>query len=317
MLARKAACLFATLASIMFSYRHSFHAGNHADVLKHITLVAILRYLVSAKDTPLLLVDTHAGAGLYRLDGADAQTSQEAMAAILPLWQQYGAAAADKAQAPEALAAYLQVLESFNTGGGLRKYPGSPLIAASLLRTQDQMRVFELHPTDGRLLHNNMIEWQKSMPNQAARLQVVRNNGFAGLKALLPPPSRRALVLMDPSYELKTDYGQVITCMQDALQRFATGCYMVWYPIIPRPEAHDLPRRLKTLAQKAGKGWLHATLSVGRSDKSDGRAGLRASGVFVVNPPFVLQAQLQEALPVVCKALQQEAGHGWRVESSA
>ena len=284
----------------MFSYRHSFHAGNYADVLKHITLVAILRYLISAKDTPLLLVDTHAGAGLYRLDGADAQTSQEAMAAILPLWQQYyGAAAAAKAQAPEALAAYLQVLESFNTGGGLRKYPGSPLIAASLLRTQDQMRVFELHPTDGRLLHNNMIEWQKSMPNQAARVQVVRNNGFAGLKALLPPPRRRALVLMDPSYELKTDYGQVITCMQDALQRFATGCYMVWYPIIPRPEAHDLPRRLKTLAQKAGKGWLHATLTVKSSKMTalqDKRPGLPASGMFVINPPYTLRAALQPAL---------------------
>ncbi|MDO4796199.1 MAG: 23S rRNA (adenine(2030)-N(6))-methyltransferase RlmJ [Brachymonas sp.] len=300
----------------MFSYRHSFHAGNHADVLKHMSVVAILRYLTRAKETPLLLVDTHAGAGLYRLDGAEAQTSQEAAAAILPLWRQYGPGAPEAEQAPEALAAYLQVLADFNGAGGLRKYPGSPLIAADLMREQDQLRVFELHPTDSRLLHKQMAEWQGAQSGPAARVQVVRNNGFTGLKALLPPPSRRALVLMDPSYELKSDYGQVISCMQDALQRFATGCYLVWYPIIARPEAHDLPRRLKTLAQKAGRGWLHATLSVGRSSTGDAR-GLRASGIFVINPPFVLQAQLQEALPVVCQALQQEAGHGWRVESSA
>lgn len=308
----------------MFSYRHSFHAGNHADVLKHMSVVAILRYLLAAKETPLLLVDTHAGAGLYRLDGAEAQTSQEAAAAILPLWQQYGPGApeAAQAQAPEALAAYLQVLADFNGAGALRKYPGSPLIAAALMRAQDQLRVFELHPTDSRLLHKHVTEWQGAQSAQgtqsggtATRVQVVRNNGFMGLKALLPPSSRRALVLMDPSYELKSDYGQVISCMQDALQRFATGCYLVWSPIIARPEAHDLPRRLKTLAQKAGRGWLHATLSVGRSSTGDAR-GLRASGIFVINPPFVLQAQLQEALPVVCQALRQEAGHGWRVEGS-
>ena len=302
----------------MFSYRHSFHAGNHADVLKHVTLVAILRYLAAAKDTPILLVDTHAGAGLYRLDGADAQTSQEAAAAILPLWQQYGPDAPDAAQAPEALAAYLAVLAGWNAEGVLRKYPGSPLIAASLLRAQDQLRLFELHPTDSRLLHNNMAEWRRAAaPDKGLSMQVVRNNGFTGLKALLPPPSRRALVLMDPSYELKSDYGQVVGCVQDALQRFATGCYMVWYPIIARPEAHDLPRRLKTLAQKAGKGWLQATLSVGRSSGGEARQGLRASGVFVINPPFVLRAQLQDALPLISQTLQQAKGYGWQVESSA
>ena len=302
----------------MFSYRHSFHAGNHADVLKHVTLVAILRYLAAAKDTPILLVDTHAGAGLYRLDGADAQTSQEAAAAILPLWRQYGPDASDAAQTPEALAAYLAVLAGWNAEGVLRKYPGSPLIAAYLLRAQDQLRLFELHPTDSRLLHNNMVEWRRTAASdRGLSMQVVRNNGFTGLKALLPPPSRRALVLMDPSYELKSDYGQVAGCVQDALQRFATGCYMVWYPIIARPEAHDLPRRLKTLAQKAGKGWLQVTLSVGRSSGGEARQGLRASGVFVINPPFVLRAQLQDALPLISQTLQQAKGYGWQVESSA
>lgn len=295
----------------MFSYRHSFHAGNHADVLKHMALVVILRYLAAAKDTPLLLADTHAGAGLYRLDRTDAQTSGEAFEGVLPLWQQYGPGGADQVRAPEALSDYLHVLAGMNPGDMLRKYPGSPFIAAALMRPQDQLRLFELHPTDSRLLDKNVAGL-----SAAAQIEVVRNNGFTGLKALLPPASRRALVLIDPSYELKTDYAQVISCLQDALQRFATGCYVVWYPVIPRQEAHQLPRRLKALAQQAGRSWLHATLSIGKATQEGGRDGLRASGLFIINPPFVLQERLKEALPVICRALQRGAGHGWQLESS-
>ncbi len=295
----------------MFSYRHSFHAGNHADVLKHTALVVILRYLAAAKDTPLLLADTHAGAGLYRLDRTDAQTSGEAFEGVLPLWQQYGPGGADQVHTPEALSDYLHVLAGMNPGDVLRKYPGSPFIAAALMRPQDQLRLFELHPTDSRLLDKNVAGL-----SAAAQIEVVRNNGFTGLKALLPPASRRALVLIDPSYELKTDYAQVISCLQDALQRFATGCYVVWYPVIPRQEAHQLPRRLKALAQQAGRSWLHATLSIGKATQEGGRDGLRASGLFIINPPFVLQERLKEALPVICRALQRGAGHGWQLESS-
>ncbi|MGD9586335.1 MAG: 23S rRNA (adenine(2030)-N(6))-methyltransferase RlmJ [Brachymonas sp.] len=296
----------------MFSYRHAFHAGNHADVLKHMALIATLRYLTKAKDTPLLVADTHAGTGLYRLDGGDAQTSGEALEGVLPLWQQYGPGAPDEAKAPEALAAYLRLLAGFNAGGTLRRYPGSPFITAALMRPQDQLRLFELHPTDSRLLDKNVAE----LPN-AGQIQVVRNNGFTGLKALLPPPSRRGVVLIDPSYELKTDYAQVVSCMQDAMQRFVTGCYMVWYPVIPRPEAHELPRRLRTLAQQADRPWLHATLSIGRGDQDvSGRDGLRASGVFMINPPFVLKAELEQALPVVHRMLRRGGGAAWTVDTS-
>ena len=296
----------------MFSYRHAFHAGNHADVLKHMALIATLRYLTTAKDTPLLVADTHAGTGLYRLDGGDAQTSGEALEGVLPLWQQYGPGAPDEAKAPEALAAYLRLLAGFNAGGTLRRYPGSPFITAALMRPQDQLRLFELHPTDSRLLDKNVAE----LPN-AGQIQVVRNNGFTGLKALLPPPSRRGVVLIDPSYELKTDYAQVMSCMQDAMQRFVTGCYMVWYPVIPRPEAHELPRRLRTLAQQADRPWLHATLSIGRGDQDvSGRDGLRASGVFMINPPFVLKAELEHALPVVHRMLRRGGGAAWTVDTS-
>ena len=229
---------------------------------------------------------------------------------MLPLWQQFGPGAADAAKAPEAIAAYLQLLAGFNGGATLKKYPGSPFIAATLMRPQDQLRLFELHPTDSRLLDNNVAELGK--PDA---IQVVRNNGFSGLKSLLPPRSRRGLVLIDPSYELKTDYAQVTACLQDALLRFVTGCYAIWYPVIPRPEAHELPRRLKALAQQAGKSWLHATLAIGRADADGARDGLRASGMFIINPPFVLKEQLEQALPVVHRLLRRGSGAGWTVEA--
>lgn len=296
----------------MFSYRHSFHAGNHADVLKHLILISCLRYLTSAKETPLRLIDIQAGAGLYRLDGEN-HTHNEAAEGILPLWQRHVVGSAVINATPAALKDYLDLLLHFNPDGVLRKYPGSPFIAATFMRSQDHLHLFELHPTDSRLLANNV----DNLPN-AKHVQVVRNNGFTGLKALLPPPSRRGLVLIDPSYELKTDYAQVTACIQDALQRFATGCYLIWYPIIPRPQAHELPRRLKTLAQQASKKWLHATLSIG---KDGARAdhphqGLRASGMVVINPPFVLHNQLQEALPALQQSLPQGVGCGWHLESN-
>jgi len=131
------------------------------------------------------------------------------------------------------------------------------------------------------------------------QVAVALEDGFEGVKKFLPPPARRALLLCDPSYEIKSDYARVPAMVQDALLRFATGCYVVWYPIIARQEAHDLPRRLKALASKAGKGWLHATLTVKSSKMTalqDKRPGLPASGMFVINPPYTLRAALQPAL---------------------
>lgn len=307
----------------MFSYRHSFHAGNHADVLKHITLCSCLHYLTTSKDTPLRLIDVQAGAGLYRVDN-DSPAQAEAAEGILPLWeglhkqvshsQVPHSKGVSESHLPAALAQYFNVLAGMNTGGALRKYPGSPLIAAAYLRAQDHLQLFELHPTDGRLLANHIA----ALP-QASQIRLTRNNGFMGLKPLLPPPERRGLVLIDPSYELKTDYTQVADCVQDALRRFAAGCYLVWYPIIPRPQAHELPRRLKTLAKQADKKWLNVTFSIGKDKARAGslRQGLRASGMFVINPPFVLAQQLQEALPIVQQYLPKGTGHGWKVEQGA
>jgi len=281
----------------MFSYRHAFHAGNHADVLKHTVLIATLQHLL-LKEAALTVLDTHAGAGLYRLDGDYASTSGESADGIARLL------AAPTPLAP-ALQEYVQTVRAFNPGGAARVYPGSPFIAQHLLRAHDRLKLFELHPTDARALERNVQQL-----DAGRQVAVLREDGFEGVRKFLPPPARRALVLCDPSYEIKSDYGRVQDMLQDALKRFATGAYAIWYPIIPRPEAHDLPRRLKLLAQRAGKPWLHATLTVkGGKAAADGasrRPGLPASGMFVVNPPYTLQAALQAALPQMAEVLAQD-----------
>jgi 23S rRNA (adenine2030-N6)-methyltransferase len=313
----------------MFSYRHAFHAGNHADVLKHAVWVFILQYLTQ-KPAPLTVVDTHAGAGIYRLDGEQARTSAEAEQGVDLLFE---ALSAETVLQP-LLQAYTDAVAAFNTEGLLRHYPGSPLLTHSLLRDGDRLKLFEVHPTDVKLLQANVRAL-----STGASAQVLRENGFEGLRALLPPPvlggSRRAAVLMDPSYELKTDYAATAQAIEMALERFPTGCYVVWYPQIARPEAHSLPRRLKTLATKAGKPFVHATLNVGsdadRTAARDalgspghggktGRAisgdGMRASGVFVINPPFTLKAALAQALPQLVELLGRGRGQGHTLESA-
>ncbi len=329
----------------MFSYRHAFHAGNHADVLKHMALIATLQHLTQ-KDAGLTVVDTHAVAGLYRLDGDYAGKSGEAQDGVLKLFAQVRPAGTNSpSKAPQALitsahitiksrankaadaaaphapatlapalAAYLDLIAGFNPGGQLRIYPGSPFVIQHLLRidARDRLKLFELHPTDSKTLAANIAQLQAGRQVAVARL-----DGFEGLKAFLPPPNRRALVLIDPSYELKNDYGKVSACIQDSLKRFSTGTYAVWYPVIPRPEAHDLPLRLKTLATQAKKPWLHATLAIGAdpAQESNDRPGLRASGLFLINPPHTLQAALAAALPQVLQVLGRGAGKGYTLDA--
>jgi 23S rRNA (adenine2030-N6)-methyltransferase len=299
----------------MFSYRHGFHAGNHADVLKHMVLIAVLKHL-TAKPTAITVVDTHAGAGLYRLDSDFAGTSGEAQDGIVKLL-----ASPLAAEPPPLVADYLDLVRSFNPSGKTKIYPGSPFVTQALLREEprDKLWLFELHPTDSKALAGHVDQ----LPNQRQVTQK-REDGFEGLKALLPPPSRRGLVLIDPSYEIKSDYARVGTCLQDSLKKFATGTYMVWYPVIPRPEAHELPRRLKTLANQAGKPWLHTVLNIGQSPErvnthtpgeTPPRPGLTASGVFLLNPPHTLKAALQQALPAVLEVLGRGRGQSQLVEA--
>ena len=320
----------------MFSYRHAFHAGNHADVLKHTALIATLQHLTQ-KEAGLTLIDTHAGAGLYRLDSDFTETAGEARTASSNSWPACGPPARRRSPNPQnpvakgrkrptaseapALKDYLDLIASFNPDGRLKVYPGSPFVMHSLLRTEarDKLKLFELHPTDSKVLAANIAQLKAGR-----QIAVARQDGFEGLKAFLPPPNRRALVLIDPSYELKTDYAQVSACIQDCLKRFATGTYMVWYPVIPRPEAHDLPRRLKTLATQSGKPWLHATLAIGSEEAPTPalavpgerrRPGLRASGMFVINPPHTLKAALQPALATMLQVLGRGPGKGTTLEA--
>ena len=301
----------------MFSYRHAFHAGNHADVLKHLTLLALLKYLTQ-KDTALTVIDTHAGAGLYRLDGDYSQTSGEAGEGVLKLAASLQDVTAFDAAAP-AIRDYLELLSNLNPGFAdsrdpvqLKIYPGSPWITAQFLGGRHRLKGFELHPTDFRALSGNLE--QLGLGRSVA---CSREDGFEALKPLLPPPSRRALVVCDPSYELKTDYARVVATLTEAIKRFATGTYAIWYPVIPRPEAHDLPRKLKTLATRAGRPWLDATLTVKSSKlrtSTEGeviRPGLPASGMFVINPPFTLHDTLKAALPQLVQALGQDRNAGF------
>ncbi len=293
----------------MFSYRHAFHAGNHADVLKHTVLLAILRHMTE-KDA-LNVFDTHAGAGLYRLDGDYAKTSAEAADGFLKLI----ASKPEKPFAP-ALQDYIDMVAGFNNKGQWGVYPGSPFIIQSLLSGRDKLKLYELHPTDTKTLSANIAQLEAGR-----QVTILREDGFEGLKKFLPPPSRRALVLCDPSYEVKHDYARVHAMISDAMLRFATGTYAVWYPIIPRPEAHDLPKKLKTLANKAGKSWLGATLTVKSSkltQDAEGevvRPGLPASGMFIINPPHTLKAALKEAMPQMVEALKQDQHATFTLES--
>ena len=291
----------------MLAYRHAFHAGNHADVLKHLVLVQLMHYL-ARKDKGVRIVDTHAGAGLYTLDSPQAQKKGEYLQGIARLWE--------ARNPPAAVADYLEPIRHANADGVLRHYPGSPQLLQSLLRPQDQLRLFELHPTDHQAL--------QALFGGARGVEVRQADGFALLRSQLPPPTRRGLVLIDPSYELKSDYAQVLDCVQDSLKRFATGTYLIWYPVIPRPEAHDLPRRLKTLAKQAGRPWLHATLAIGAEDAPSAppgapgeprRHGLRASGMFVINPPHTLKSKLEPALASLLKHLGRGPGKGTGLEA--
>ena len=279
----------------MLAYRHAFHAGNHADVLKHIVLLQVLRYM-NGKDKAYRFVDTHAGAGGYSLEGRYAQKKGEYERGIGALW--------GRDDLPEPVADYVERVREFNPSGALEQYPGSPAMARMLLRPGDQMRLFELHPTEHRILESYL--------GGQRNVDVRHADGFDGLKSQLPPSTRRGVVLMDPSYEGHGDYGRVIASLRDAVQRFAEGVYLVWYPQVQKVEAAELPRRLQALAPK---GWLHARLSVARADSQG--FGLAGSGMFVINPPYTLHDTLAGVLPWLVETLGQYDGASFLLEQRA
>lgn len=280
----------------MLSYRHAFHAGNHADVLKHLILIQIAQYL-GEKPTPFWIIDTHAGAGRYALDSAHASKLAEYRDGIGRLWNAKGL--------PPAAAEYVDFVRLLNPDGQLRHYPGSPWLASQLLRDGDRLRLYELHSSDVKLL-------QDCFRSSGRQVMVTAGDGFAGLKAVLPPPPRRALVLIDPSYETRDDYTNVIKGLQEALKRFPTGTYALWYPMLTKPESVKLPARLKALG---AANWLHATLQVAAPAR-DG-FGMHGSGMFIINPPWTLEKKLHETLPVLVPLLARGEGAKYDLESQS
>lgn len=278
----------------MLSYLHAFHAGNHADVLKHVVLLALVRYL-QRKETGCRFVDTHAGSGGYVVDAPALRGRGEAAGGIGVLWP------GDAASQPAALADYLELVGRFNPDGALRHYPGSPQLLQALLRPQDQLRLYELHPREFERLHARM--------DGDRRVRAEHADGLAALRAVLPPPTRRGLVLIDPPYEDRDEYAQVLRALTEARTRFATGVCAVWYPRISRPESRRLPELLR---ETAGRDWLHAWLDV--DGPQDEGPGLHGSGVFIVNPPWTLPASLEPVLPTLAARLARDGAGRWGIE---
>jgi len=287
----------------MLAYRHAFHAGNHADVLKHLVLTRVLRYM-GEKDKPYTLIDTHAGAGGYSVEGRYAQKNAEYGTGVSRLFDAKGL--------PEPLADYMSLVRAFNPDGQLRQYPGSPAIANMLMRETDRLRAYELHSTDHRILVSYL--------DGRANTQVSDRDGFTAIKAELPSPTRRAALLMDPSYEIKTDYAKVLAALREALERAADTVVMIWYPQLQLLESSQLAQRLKGSADAtAKKGWLHVRLTVAEpADRPDGKGlGMLGSGMFIANPPFTLHDELAECLPLLVEKLGQYDGANFVLEQKA
>lgn len=258
----------------MLSYRHSYHAGNHADVLKHIVLTLCIESL-KEKEKPFIYLDTHSGAGRYLLKSEHAEKTGEYLSGINLLWQQ--------PDLPEQINTYLSILKRYNPFDTLKYYPGSPLIAKQLLREQDKLNLTELHPTDYPLLRQEF--------NKDKRARVLREDGFAQLKSKLPPDSRRGLILIDPSYEIKDDYQKIPTAIYEAYKRFATGIYLIWYPVVSRTQTQKMIDGIVNLGIKRISQFELAL------KPDNNQKGMTASGMIVINPPWKLHEQMQSIMP--------------------
>lgn len=275
----------------MLSYQHEYHAGNHADVLKHAVLVLCLESLLR-KDKSLRVYDAHAGSGIYDLRGAEARKTAEADSGIVRLCAAAGP--------PPALDGYLGAVRACNRGSDvLRRYPGSPALIRHLLRPADHLVLLERHPRALALLrHNFTLDPQ---------VHLHARDCHEGLPGLLPPPERRGLVLLDPSYEMRGEFGHTAGLLQDCHRRFAGGVYLLWYPLLRQAPAARLVRRV---AASGMRPVLRAELRV--EDAS--HAGLHGSGVLVVNPPYGLDVTLRTLVPWLWRTLAPEGRGGWAAE---
>ncbi|MBY8121205.1 23S rRNA (adenine(2030)-N(6))-methyltransferase RlmJ [Vibrio fluvialis] len=274
----------------MLSYRHSFHAGNHADVVKHIVQSLILSAL-QQKDKPFVYHDTHSGVGRYDLTHEWSEKTGEYKQGIALLWQQ--------TEVPEDIHSYLDAIKALNDDGELRYYPGSPRVARAHLRSHDRMVLTELHPSDYPLLEQEF--------HRDRQVAIFKEDGFARLKGSLPPKERRGLVLIDPPYELAKEYRDVVQAIAQSYKRWATGIYAIWYPVVNRCDIDDMIEGLQGLGIRK-----ILQIELGVSPDTNER-GMTASGMIVINPPWKLESQMQSILPFLKEAIAPATGH-YKVE---
>ena len=270
----------------MLSYRHSFHAGNHADVIKHIVQSLILSSL-QQKEKPFVYHDTHSGVGRYDLNHEWSEKTGEYKLGIGRLW--------DEVELPEELNNYLDAIKQLNEGNELQFYPGSPRVARAHLRKQDRMVLTELHPSDYPLLQQ---EFQRDR-----QVSIFKEDGFQRLKASLPPKERRGLVLIDPPYELAKEYRDVAQAIYQAHKRWATGIYAIWYPVVNRCDIEDMIESIKGLGIRK-----ILQIELGVAPDTNER-GMTASGMIVINPPWKLEQQMKTILPFLKNTIAPATGH--------
>jgi 23S rRNA (adenine2030-N6)-methyltransferase len=270
------------------NYRHAYHAGNFADVFKHALLTRILSYLMR-KETPLRYLETHGGIGLYDLSSEEAQKTGEWRDGIGRLQQ-----AKLGAEIGELLAPYLALTQQFDG-----RYPGSPIIAKSMLRAQDRLTICELHPHDERRLVKNMGRDQ--------RVKVLAMDGYQGLKAGVPPIERRGLVLIDPPFEARDEFATLARSVAQAHSKWATGCFAIWYPLKATPD-------VEAFRELMSKGDIRRVLCLElQIDNLQSEGALKGCGLIIINPPFALEAEAKQLLPVLTSVLSQGKGAAWRV----
>jgi len=274
----------------LLSYRHSFHAGNHADVVKHIVQSLILNAL-KQKEKPFVYHDTHSGAGRYDLTHEWAEKTGEYKQGVARVWQQQ--------DIPQEIQSYLDAIRQLNNGDTLRYYPGSPRVARAHLRTHDRLVLTELHPSDYPLLEQEF--------HRDRQVSIYKEDGFSRLKASLPPKERRGLVLIDPPYELAHEYRDVVQAIYHSYKRWATGIYAIWYPVVNRCDIEDMIEGLQGLGIRK---ILQIELGVAPDTNEH---GMTASGMIVINPPWKLESQMNEILPFLKEAIAPATGH-YKVE---
>ncbi|HLY06773.1 MAG TPA: 23S rRNA (adenine(2030)-N(6))-methyltransferase RlmJ [Rhizomicrobium sp.] len=266
------------------NYRHAFHAGNFADVMKHLALVAVLLHL-RRKEKPFCAIDTHAGAGLYDLTGPEAARSREAESGIARIRD-----LARRADVPDALRAWLECVKDEGEGS----YPGSPRLMARLLRPQDRLIAIEKHPQEAAALRNALGAFP--------RARAIEGDGYAQLLPLLPPRERRGVVLIDPPYEAKDEFLRATDLLACAHRRFATGTYLLWFPVKASVNAEALGGELRTQGI-APAVRLDIDLNVGKKESG---ARLSSAGLVIVNPPYSFEAEMTAAAEFLAPRLSRD-----------